>query len=181
MVIAALYVDPKGPYQGMDGVECWDEERDARGYAGPYPAVAHPPCGPWGRLHHLCTKQDRSLGPLAVEQVQRWGGVLEHPADSKLWRHCKLPFPGELPDEYGGTTLAIDQCDWGHVCRKPTWLYMVGARAWPDRQPKEPTAKIFSGLRKRDGLRWATKSERRLTPRALAEWLATIARTAGAA
>ena len=30
--IAALYVEPRGVYQGLPGVECWDEARDARLY-----------------------------------------------------------------------------------------------------------------------------------------------------
>ena len=40
--VAALYVEPKGCYVGVAGVDAWDEARDARRYAGPYPVVAHP-------------------------------------------------------------------------------------------------------------------------------------------
>lgn len=71
--VAALYVDPRGPYPKMLGVECWDEARDARTYAGPHPVVAHPPCGPWGRLRHLYRggEGDATCGPAAVEA---WGG-----------------------------------------------------------------------------------------------------------
>ena len=42
--IAALYVETDGCYFGLDGVDPWDAERDAREYAGPHPVVAHPPC-----------------------------------------------------------------------------------------------------------------------------------------
>src|SRR5208282_2605434 len=81
--VAALYVDPLGPYPLLFDVDWYDEKRDARGYDGPHPVVAHPPCGPWGQLHHRCKRdQDKEFGPLAVAAVRRHGGVLEHPAGS---------------------------------------------------------------------------------------------------
>lgn len=46
-VIAALYVDRRGPYWDREGVDAWDIERDARLYKGPHPVVAHPPCHLW--------------------------------------------------------------------------------------------------------------------------------------
>ncbi len=45
--IAALYVATDGCYFGLSGVDTWDQARDARKYAGPYPVVAHPPCQRW--------------------------------------------------------------------------------------------------------------------------------------
>lgn len=124
--VAALYVDPRGPYPKMAGVEPWDERRDARQYAGPHPIVAHPPCGPWGRLRAMNRHQPRELALIAVEQVRRYGGVLEHPSGSLLWRERHLPLPGEFADAFGGWTFDVDQCDLGHVARKQTWLYLVG-------------------------------------------------------
>ena len=47
--IAALYVAAGGTYFGLEGVDPWDEKRDARAYPGPNPVVAHPPCKRWGR------------------------------------------------------------------------------------------------------------------------------------
>lgn len=38
--IAALYVQRDGVYYGLPDVDPWDEERDARLYAGPWPVVA---------------------------------------------------------------------------------------------------------------------------------------------
>lgn len=43
-MIAALYVEKGGAYYGLEGVDPWDEQRDARLYDGPWPVVAHPPC-----------------------------------------------------------------------------------------------------------------------------------------
>lgn len=183
--VAALYVDPRGPYPSMPGVDCWDEARDARLYPGPHPVVAHPPCGPWGSLQRY-SRQDRALAPLAVEQVRRWGGVLEHPARSGLWRALALPLPGELPDAFGGRTLEVNQCDYGHVAQKTTWLYLVGVRL--DRYPRvprrEPTHWISGSRRPRtDGgvapahIRFCSSAQRRRTPPAFAEFLVGLARS----
>lgn len=50
-MIAALFVETDGCYFGLDGVDPWDEQRDARQYAGPWPVVAQRPLlyppGPW--------------------------------------------------------------------------------------------------------------------------------------
>lgn len=147
--IAALYIDPRGPYPGRLGVSVYGlPDRDAKAYDGPWPIVAHPPCGPWGQLRHLCRLQDPTCGPRAVEQVRRWGGVLEHPAHSKLWDRCGLPKPNRMyefdrepgvpnhpprfafgdsdVDAWGGRTYYVEQVDWGHCARKATWLYVVG-------------------------------------------------------
>jgi hypothetical protein len=179
MTVAALYIDPRGPYPALLGPElCWDEARDARTYAGPWPVVAHPPCGPWGRLRRFCTKQLASLGPVAVFQVREFGGVLEHPRDSSLWSHCRLPRPGEFPDAWGGRTVQVDQVRWGHVAQKATWLYLVGVHALGASPPhREPTHVVASSLRR---LPEMLKRERHITPPAFASWLISLAEQAGA-
>lgn len=177
--VAALYVDPRGPYPKL--VEHWyDEARDARTYAGPWPVVAHPPCGPWGRLRHMCKHQDAACGPHAVEMVRRYGGVLEHPEISRLWRACAMPLPGELPDGWGGRTYAVRQVAWGHRCEKPSWLYVVGVAALDvvagERVGGRSTHAIATNDRtRRLGIKTVTASERRLTPPAFAAWLVELA------
>src|SRR5207344_928057 len=79
------------------------------------------------------------------------GGVLEHPRYSRLWSHCRLPQPGEFTDAWGGHTLEVCQCDWGHPARKRTWLYVVGGPVVPAMPAhREPTHWI-SGGRGRQG------------------------------
>lgn len=188
--VAVLYVDPRGPYPGIVR-EWFDEARDAKTYAGSLPVVAHPPCGPWGPLRHLNEKQDPSCGPHAVELVRRLGGVLEHPKGSKLWEHCGLPKPGDLPDAWGGQTFAVNQCDWGHVARKPTWIYVVGTRSFPPAPPPGTPTHWCSGFRSSTsrnpkhyrqngsavppGIKVASAQQRRRTPVAFAQWLVEVA------
>lgn len=188
-MVAALYVDPRGPYPSMPNVDCWDEQRDAKQYAGPHPVVAHPPCGPWGKLRHMCWKQDASCGPAAVEAVRQFGGVLEHPAESLLFREMRMPYPGELPDEYGGTTTALEQVSWGHVARKRTWIYTVGVPrelvASTLRTGGTPThwvsgahwTKKVRGRAMPEGIKVASSQQARRTPPAFAEWLVSLARS----
>jgi hypothetical protein len=193
--IAALYIDPRGPYPKLEGVECWDAERDARKYDGPHPVVAHPPCGPWGALKHLYRGNEHDCAPRAVEQVRRFGGVLEHPASSLLWAHCGLPRPGEFSDGFGHT-IEVDQCAWGHVARKRSWLYIVGApllaalssvrtggtpthwvsgfRTSTGRNPKHYKQ---NGRAVPPGIKVCSAQQRRRTPPAFAEWLVSLARS----
>ena len=136
-VIAALYVEPSGAYYGLPGVDPWDQARDARQYFGPWPVVAHPPCERWGRFWHGSPRKphqfklgdDGGCFAAALEAVRKFGGVLEHPADSHAWNAfglCKpiRGYPGWLPaDELGGLTCYVEQGHYGHQARKATWLY----------------------------------------------------------
>lgn len=151
MIIAALYIDEHGPYPKMPGVDAWGMTRDARTYDGPHPVVAHPPCGPWGAFAHMCKspEQDPALAIRAVEQVRRWGGVLEHPRRSRLWAHVGLPAPGGPADAYGGRTIEVDQVEWGHAAHKRTWLYLVrvpdDAIEDPPFPGRQPTHDLMGG------------------------------------
>lgn len=133
--IAALYVDPKGIYANLPDVELWDETRDARTYAGPYPVVAHPPCQRWCRfakgievVHGHKVGDDGNCFAYALAAVKTYGGVLEHPAGSLAWDRFGLP----KPQSTGGWTLSmfdlgascyVEQGRYGHPMRKATWLY----------------------------------------------------------
>jgi hypothetical protein len=185
--VVGIYVDPRGPYPALLD-EWYDERRDARSYVGCKPVVAHPPCGPWGKLRHMSKHDDPACGPHAVEVVRRVGGALEHPAESLLFRHCGMPHPGELPDDYGGMTFAVAQCDWGHVARKRSWIYIVGVQGLmiPAKPAaREPTHWIAGGRgrsgKKADqtplpaGIKIASPEARRRSPPAFAKWLIEIA------
>lgn len=135
-MIAALYIEPDGAYARLLDVDAWCELRDARGYPGPFPVVAHPPCQRWGRFWHGSTRkphqfklgEDGGCFKAALAAVRMWGGVLEHPCDSHAWRHFGLARPKrhagwQRADDYGGWTCYVEQGHYGHMSRKPTWLY----------------------------------------------------------
>lgn len=135
-LIAALYIEPDGCYGDLPGVDPWDLERDAREYAGPWPVVAHPPCQRWGRFWHGSTRKphqfdkgaDQQCFAAALFAVRTYGGVIEHPADSHAWDWFGLTKPERFkgwnePDKYGGRSCYVEQGHYGHMSRKPTWLY----------------------------------------------------------
>jgi hypothetical protein len=137
--VAALYVETDGCYFGLPGVDPWDEARDARQYAGPWPVVAHPPCQRWGRFWHGSTRKphqyklgdDDGCFAAALSAVRRWGGVLEHPADSHAWAAFNLNRPSRdggwiAADMEGGWTCCVYQGHYEHFSGKPTWLYAHG-------------------------------------------------------
>lgn len=132
--VAALYVQAGGAYAGLDGVELWPAERDARRYAGPWPVVAHPPCARWGRYatwRGAKAGADGGCFVAALEAVRAYGGVLEHPAGSKAWGAFGLAHPsragGWKAAGDGGWTCCVDQGHYGHSAPKATWLYVRAA------------------------------------------------------
>jgi hypothetical protein len=146
ITVAALFVAKGGAYFGVDGVDPWDEERDARRYAGPHPVVAHPPCQLWVNFAALNFKRwggehnrpgnDGGCFAAALEAVQTFGGVLEHPAGSRAWAAHGLPAP---PRDGGWASVhrrvnAEWVCEvwqsasaYAHKARKRTWLYYCGS------------------------------------------------------
>lgn len=139
VLVAALFVQTEGCYFGIDSVDPWDEERDARRYAGPHPVVAHPPCQRWGALgvasyarwggEHNRPGNDGGCFFAALQAVLKWGGVLEHPAKSTAWDHYGLTKPEGVGWRFAGPeqwTCEVWQSAYGHRANKATWLYYVG-------------------------------------------------------
>lgn len=125
-------------------------------------------------------EDEKALAPWAIEQVREWGGVLEHPANSKLWPELGLPAPGKR-DQYGGWTLPIHQHWWGHRAEKKTRLYIVGVepRDIPEMPLRidEPTHVNGDVGRAGKGNRpEVSKPEREHTSPDLAVWLVELAR-----
>ena len=153
--VAALFVETGGVYFSRPDVDPWDRARDARGYAGPHPVVAHPPCERWGRYWSggPSAKVRRELGDddgcfaAALRAVCDYGGVLEHPEashaftrfgirrprrDAGGWERAWLPQLAELP-RLGSQAYVccVEQNHYGHRARKKTWLLFVGGSPPP--------------------------------------------------
>lgn len=139
-MIASLFVQTNGCYYGLDGVDPWDQERDAREYDGDYPVVAHPPCQKWGKMalvnyarwggDHNKPREDEGCFKSALSSVIKYGGVLEHPAQSYAWEHYGIDKPRKgcwiKCSDVPGWTCEVWQSAYGHRANKATWLYYVG-------------------------------------------------------
>jgi hypothetical protein len=170
MLVAALFVETGGHYVNLPGVDPWDEARDARAYAGPYPVVAHPPCQRWGKMwfgQPLTVKRtgvrkakgdDGGCFAAALASVRAWGGILEHPWGSHAWPHFGLNTPSRegrwiTADMHGGWTCCVEQGRYGHYARKPTLLYAVGCDLpeldWGKSEPRlDPAVIARMGLKR---------------------------------
>lgn len=168
-MIAALYVLSNGPYVGLPQVDPWDEARDARLYAGPWPVVAHPPCERWGRYWFggpsakvkRLKGDDAGCFAAALAAVRKYGGVLEHPAASSAWAAFGLNTPPRAggwvaADFEGGFTCCVDQEHYGHLAQKATWLYAKGVQL-----PSLKWGKGQSKIRLDDGFHSAEERRRK--------------------
>lgn len=137
--VAALFIQERGCYVDVEGIDAWPESRDARLYDGPYPVVAHPPCQLWGPFAPINYKRwggdhnrpgnDGGCFESALTAVRRFGGVLEHPAKTKAWSYYGLEKPsgiGWKESKDGAYVCEVWQSAYGHKANKSTWLYYFG-------------------------------------------------------
>lgn len=134
--------------------------------------VCHPPCGQWGNFKFRArySPLEKSYATLSVSLVRKWGGVVEHPASSNLWKEVMdIPKPGEPADIYGGYSIKVNQCWFGHPAVKATVLYIVGCekKLLPTMSYENKVVREVIKLPKGG---W----ERDHTPRLLAEWLIKV-------
>lgn len=173
--VSVLYVSRNSYYHVLNA-DCYDAKRDAQSFSGSNPVVAHPPCRTWSAF---CSHQakapegEKALGVNAVETLRRVGGILEHPAHSRLFDYCDLPKPGE-PGQNGIWSVEVSQAWWGFPCTKRTWLCFFyipeSAVAFPKKTTLDPGChRRWQGM---------SKNQRAATPPRLAEWLIETAKHA---
>lgn len=156
-MIAALFVETDGVYFNLPNVEPWDEARDARNYAGPHSVIAHPPCARWSQLAIVNRArwgtplgEDNGCFQSAMRSVQLWGGVLEHPCNSRAFETFGITRPkhgaGWVPGGPNGTwTCSVDQCLYGHRARKRTWLFVCSSEKPQELNWERGTGSVLIG------------------------------------
>lgn len=178
-MVAVLFARRDSIYKTIPSCDVWDEDRDARNWPGGTRLIAHPPCRAWCRLRAFANPApgEKELAIFAVEQVRKWGGVLEHPYKSTLWAAIPLPVPGQI-DAFGGWTLAAPQYWMGHSAEKATWFYIVGVK--PGDLPPIPFKLgepefVVQSRKRTDYRQHIPKADRDRTPLPCALWLVEVA------
>ena len=179
MKVSALFVRSDSIYKEL-GIDSWDIERDAKKWPGGNPIIAHPPCRAWGKLKAFAKPRpdEKELAIWSIEQIRKWGGVLEHPRHSALWKELKLP-TGKQIDKYGGFSISVNQHWFGHLAKKETLLYICGIK--PGNIPDIPIS--FDAIqytvcssKKTTCKKEIPKKMREATPEAFAKWLIELAK-----
>ena len=127
MNIPVLFCHARSNYKKVPGFDVYDLERDALNYTGSSPAIFHPPCRLWSRLKGLSTAPvyEKYFALASIDYVRSFGGIVEHPYDSALWKEVGVLKVG-VKDKFGGFFIVIDQFNFGYYTRKRTGLYIVG-------------------------------------------------------
>jgi hypothetical protein len=178
LVIAILFARDDSRYKDFNVYDVYDINRDARTFCKKMPVIAHPPCRAWGMLSHMANPREgeKQLAYLALAQVRLNGGILEHPAGSRLWKEAPLPLAEGGEDEFGGFTIEIDQFDFGHVAHKNTKLYICGITK--DKLPPMPPKNLSSTDRSIcgnvKGTKRCTQYQREYTPDELINWMTKV-------
>lgn len=198
--VAALFVEYRGVYfnrsdvvpegyaKGNDQDKTTVIVKDARSYDGPWPVVAHPPCNSWGTFATtLRLKKGYKIGDdggcfqCALENVRKWGGVIEHPATSVAWKRFGLRKPAKYRtterDLSGGFSIFVNQSSYGHLSQKPTWVYICGYRGdfEEDFYIRQEKSRVKYGIGTGNHATLPTKLRKR-TPELFADLLVSIAK-----
>jgi hypothetical protein len=176
-MIPVLFTRIDSIYKEYLFLDCFDINRDALTWPGGSPAIYHPPCRAWGKLKYFAKPRqgEKELAIWSVNQIRKFGGVLEHPRHSSLWKEMDLP-TGKQIDQYGGFTLCVNQSWFGHKAEKNTFLYICGIK--PAQLPaislNFDSIQYTVSSSKDSCKKEISKKEREATPKAFAEFLIAI-------
>lgn len=173
-----LFADKHSIYKKI-GCNVYDFDRNALTFKDNTPCIYHPPCRTWSRLRGLAKFHpgEHLLAVWSVFRIWRYGGVLEHPSQSILWKTMGLAMPGSPPDIHGGFSISVDQFWFGHKAEKNTWLYIKGISI--NDMPVIPlnfdaVTHTISSSKNNNGKKEISKNKRSSTPHKFALFLIEI-------
>lgn len=122
--IAILCADERSNYHALPGLDIYTRSRDAYTFSGRIPVIAHPPCQQWSRLKAFAreNRSEKELAAFCFEQVNKNGGILEHPHGSSFFKYIGADRK---------KMFSVDQSWYGFPARKRTILYCSGVQLLP--------------------------------------------------
>ena len=127
MKIPVLFTQFNSNYNDNQIFDTYDLHRDAFTYYDRIPLIAHPPCRLFSRLRKFSSApvSEKKCAFFALSKVRQFGGILEHPRSSTLWKTGNFDITGNV-DNYGGFLRSVNLSWFGYPCEKKTMLYFVG-------------------------------------------------------
>lgn len=155
--IKVYFVANRSNYKKVNGFDCYDEKRNALLFPPVEPAIYHPPCRLFSKLRCFSNApvSEKWCAYWAMYFVRVYGGVVEHPFDSQIWKIHGIS-QVNVVDEFGGFWLVVDQHWFGFPTRKRTGLYIVGIL--PKNVPRL-NLKLYQPSRKFENLSPKQRSE----------------------
>lgn len=160
-MITILCTEPNSNYEFYANLDLWNKQRNAYNYKGKNPIIAHPPCQQWSRLKAFAKedKEEKNLAYFCWEQVNKNGGIFEHPAGSSFFNEVNAD----------RTKIRSINLHWfGFPAQKRTYLYFHKCK------PIQLPLRFESVEKKVADLHSSTRSE---TPFKLIEWMITSIKT----
>lgn len=161
--IAILCAHPKSHYFEIEGLEVYDQKRDARNFVGNAPVICHPPCAQWSRLRKFAKVdlEQKALANFCLGWFASNGGIFEHPAGSSVFRELEFPKESKM--------YSVDQSWWGFPARKRT--YLVFHRCSPIAYPLNFDLITHTVTNPKGGMKELSKNRVALTPLSFDQWL----------
>lgn len=125
--IPVLFTSENSLYNNYEIFDCYDEKRNALTCTQRKPAIYHPPCRLFSKLKGMSTapKAEKKLAYYSLSKVRQFGGILEHPKGSDLFKFGNFDLSGKI-DKYGGFLREVNLNWFGFPAQKKTILYFVG-------------------------------------------------------
>lgn len=117
--IPVLFVQKNSNYYNFDFFDCYDEKRNAFNYYGRQPGIYHPPCRLFSKLKSFSTAHisEKKCAFFSLDRVRMFGGILEHPRQSTLFKQGDFNLDGSV-DKYGGFLRSVNLSWFGYPAEK---------------------------------------------------------------
>lgn len=177
-MIPVLFTSKNSLYLEDPRFDCYGEDRDAMTWTGTVPAIYHPPCRLFSVLKGLSNagKCEKFYGYYSIMSARRFGGIVEHPNGSTLFKEMGCDLSGKV-DQYGGFLRKVNLSWFGFPAEKQTLIYIKGCR--PAKLPAHPISfnaveYVVATSKRKKQRSELQKKMRSQTPQLMIDWFHEI-------